>query len=103
MVSNDEEIYSMIKKFSIYDRFDQNLEPGNNIRMSEVHALLSYSIIREWKEIINNKKNIANRYISFCEKYNINYISQEKMVKVATITNSLFIIKICQSLNHFQI
>ena len=66
----------MINKFSIYDRFEQNLEPGNNIRMSEVHALLAYSVIKEWEEIIDNKSKIAQKYISACKEKGIDYISQ---------------------------
>ncbi len=76
VVTHDEEISNMINKFSIYDRFEQNLEPGNNIRMSEVHALLAYSVIKEWEEIIDNKSKIAQKYISACKEKGIDYISQ---------------------------
>lgn len=78
VVTDDEEISTMINKFSIYDRFDQKLEPGNNIRMSETHALLAYSVIKEWKEIINNKSKIAEKYIIACNKKGIDYISQNE-------------------------
>ena len=46
--------------------------------MSEVHALLAYSVIKEWKEIINNKRKIAKKYILACNNNGINYISQEE-------------------------
>ena len=76
VVSNNDEISDMISDFSIYDRFKQKLELGNNIRISENQALLTYSIITEWKEIIENKDKIANRYIDLCNENNILYIDQ---------------------------
>ncbi len=76
IVSNDKEIGEMASSFSIYDRFDQKLEIGNNIRISEVQALLAYSVISEWKRIIRNKQKIANKYIEACQSSGINYISQ---------------------------
>ena len=51
---------------------------GNNIRISEVQALLLYSVLKEWKEIVENKISIANQYIDSCDKFNINYIHQNK-------------------------
>ena len=78
VVTNDEEIGRMIKKFAIYDRFDQELIIGNNIRISEVQALLLYSVLIEWKEIIENKNLIANQYIKLCTDYDIKYIPQDE-------------------------
>ena len=66
----------MIDKFSIYDRFDQVIKPGNNIRISEIQALLTYSVIKEWKKIIENKIIIAEKYIKICKQNNINFINQ---------------------------
>ena len=76
VVTKDQEIGETVLKFSIYDRFDQKLEIGNNIRISEVQALLSYSVVKEWKQIINNKIQIANQYIKRCNELNIDYINQ---------------------------
>ena len=42
VVSNDKEIGELVSKFSIYDRFEQELDIGVNIRMSELNALLSF-------------------------------------------------------------
>ena len=78
VVTNDEDIGKKIQAFAIYDRFDQKLMVGNNIRISEVQALLLFSVLKEWKEILENKKIIANQYIEVCEKYKIQYISQYK-------------------------
>jgi len=78
VVSNNVELGEMISKFSIYDRFDQKLEIGNNIRISEVQALLSFSVVREWQSIIDNKIKIANKYIEKCLELNIDHINQNK-------------------------
>jgi len=76
VISNDKEIGEYISDFSIYDRFNQKLEIGNNIRISEVQALLSLAVIKEHEEIINNKSIMAEMYIKACEEKGIMYISQ---------------------------
>ena len=58
----------------MYDRFDQVLDIGVNNRMSEINALLSYAVLKNIDEIIENKKNIANEYVMACEKYGWEYI-----------------------------
>jgi dTDP-4-amino-4,6-dideoxygalactose transaminase len=78
VITNNLELGEMIAKFAIYDRFDQKLEIGNNIRVSEVQALLSFSVVKEWENIISNKESIANQYTAACEKSSINYIHQNK-------------------------
>ena len=78
VITNNLELGEMIAKFAIYDRFDQKLEIGNNIRVSEVQALLSFSVVKEWENIISNKESIANQYTAACEKFNISYIHQNK-------------------------
>ena len=59
----------------MYDRFDQKLDVGVNLRMSEINALLSYAVLLETEEIIKNKYEIANRYIDVCDKYDWRYIN----------------------------
>jgi len=76
IVTNDEEIGQMASDFSIYDRFKQKLEVGFNNRISEPQALLSYSVVKEWDEIISNKQAIADKFITACNDLNIPYISQ---------------------------
>jgi len=78
VVTNDERIGKMVSDFSIYDRFKQKLEIGNNIRISEVQALLTFSAVKEWKNIFLNKQVMATKYINFCNDNNINYISQNE-------------------------
>lgn len=75
VVTNDEELFNMVDKFAIYDRFDQVLDVGINIRMSEINALLCYSVITETEAIIANKCAIAEKYIAACDEYGWEYIN----------------------------
>ena len=74
VVTKDKELYEMMEKFIMYDRFDQKLDIGVNLRMSEINALMTYSVIQETEAIIQNKYKIAKKYIDACKKYNWNYI-----------------------------
>ena len=74
VVTQDKELHQMIEKYVIYDRFDQKLEVGVNFRMSEINALLCYSVIKETENIIQNKYDIAVKYIDACEKYGWKFI-----------------------------
>jgi len=78
VVTNNNEIGNLIQKFSIYDRFEQKIEVGSNIRISEVQALLTFSVVREYKRIIDNKKAVAEKYIKVCNELGIKYISQNE-------------------------
>ena len=75
VVTNDKELFNVVDKFAIYDRFDQVFDIGVNIRMSEISALLCYSVITETEAIIANKYDIAEKYITACEKYDWEYIN----------------------------
>jgi perosamine synthetase len=74
VVTNDEELHQIMEKFIMYDRFDQELDIGVNLRMSEINALLTYSVIQETEAIIENKYKIADIFIEACKKYSWNYI-----------------------------
>lgn len=74
IVTQDRELNRMLEKFVIYDRFEQQLNVGVNIRMSEINALLTYSVIQETEAIIQNKYQIAEKYIEACIKYNWNFL-----------------------------
>ena len=50
------------------------LDVGVNNRMSEINALLSFSVLQNIDEIIENKHKIAGKYISACEKYGWEFI-----------------------------
>ena len=45
--------------------------------MSEINALLAYSVLRETNEIIKKKRSIAKKYIAICQDRGISYIDQE--------------------------
>ena len=62
----------------MYDRFDQKLDLGINIRMSELNALLTYSVLKEIDEIIENKYTIAHKYIEACKNVGLNFIDPLK-------------------------
>ena len=72
-ITNDEELGDWIKRYSIYDRFEQKLDLGFNNRMSEINALLTYSVLMHLESIIENKYSIANQYIDICEAREIKY------------------------------
>jgi len=74
VVTQDKGLYQMLEKYVMYDRFDQELKVGVNLRMSEINALLTYSVVKETENIIQNKYSIANNYIEACEKYGWKYI-----------------------------
>ena len=74
IVTEDKELHQMLEKFVVYDRFEQELDIGVNIRMSEISALLTYAVIQETESIIQNKYEIAKKYIQACEKNNWNFI-----------------------------
>ena len=71
IVSNNQELSYYISKFMIYDRFDQKMDIGVNFRLSELSALLAYSVITEIEHIIKNKYEIADRYIAACNDFRI--------------------------------
>ena len=78
VVTNDKIIGSLMKDFIAYDRFKQKMKIGCNIRLSEIQALMIYSVIKEYKEIIKNKFKIASKYSKECDFFNLKYIKQDK-------------------------
>ena len=77
-VTNDDDIANFSRDFSAYDRFNQKMEIGCNIRLPEIQALMIYAVVNEYKEIINNKMKIASKYSEVCNSLNIKYINQNK-------------------------
>jgi len=78
IVTNDDQLGSMSGGYVMYDRFEQQLRLGVNIRVSELHALMMYSVIREVEHIIENKNAIAKRYVDVCRQLEIPFISQDE-------------------------
>ena len=76
VVTNDNKIGDLMKDFIAYDRFKRKMEIGCNIRLSELQALMIYSVVKEYKEIIKNKSKIAKKYIDVCNSFKLKYIDQ---------------------------
>ena len=76
VVTNDNKIGNLMKDFIAYDRFKRKMEIGFNIRLSELQALMIYSVVKEYKEIIKNKSKIAKKYIDVCNFFKLKYIDQ---------------------------
>lgn len=76
IVTKNEEIGGLCFDFSIYDRFSQKMDIGFNNRISEPQALLAFSVVREWENIMKNKQEIAKKYIPVCEQLGIEFIPQ---------------------------
>jgi perosamine synthetase len=77
LVTKDKDLFKMAHKFIMYDRFDQKLDVGVNLRMSEINALLTFAVVREIDNILQNKYRIAQQYIEACNKYGWEYIDPE--------------------------
>jgi dTDP-4-amino-4,6-dideoxygalactose transaminase len=73
-VTNDDDLARLLEKFQIYDRFDQVEEIGVNFRISELHALFSFSICELSEQIISNKAAIAKRYVAACLEAGIEFV-----------------------------
>ena len=78
VVTNDDNIARLMKDFIAYDRFNQKMQIGCNIRLPELQALMIYSVVQEYKKIIKNKFDIAKKYLEICNTYKIKYIDQNK-------------------------
>ena len=78
VVTNDNNLGNLMKDFIAYDRFKRKMEIGFNIRLPELQALMIYSVIKEYKEIIKNKFKIAEKYIEACTSFKVKYINQNK-------------------------
>ena len=76
VVTNDNNLGNLMKDFIAYDRFKRKMEIGCNIRLSELQALMIYSVVKEYKEIIKNKSTIAKKYIDACNLFKLKYIDQ---------------------------
>ena len=76
IVTNNEELGNLSSKYTMYDRFDRKLPIANNIRQSEIQALLLTAVLNEAEEIVANKRLIANKYIDCCTNLGLEFISQ---------------------------
>ena len=77
VVTNNKTVGDVLDNYVRYDRFNQAMNIGVNIRPSEVQALLIYSVVKEVGHIIKNKNDIASKYIDACEELSIPFIRQD--------------------------
>lgn len=77
VITNNETLGNYLNRFVIYDRFEQKMDIGINMRQSEMQALLLYAVLQETDEIIENKKAIAQRYAEICNDKGIKYLNQD--------------------------
>jgi len=82
VVTNDNNIGNLMKDFIVYDRFKKKMKIGFNIRLPEIQALMIYSVVNEYKEIIKDKFKIAKKYSEACNAFNIKYISQNEKLNI---------------------
>ena len=77
-VTNNDELGNYLQDFIVYDRFKQKMPIGSNIRLTELQALMIFSVVNYYKDIILNKNEIAEKYIESCKKNEIQFISQNQ-------------------------
>jgi len=82
VVTDDNNIGNLMKDFIAYDRFKQKMEIGFNIRLPEIQALMIYSVVNEYKEIIKNKFNTAKKYVEACKSNDIKFINQSEKFNI---------------------
>jgi len=78
VITNSEELGDLVAKFGIYDRFRQEMGIGFNNRISEIQALLIYSVLKEWNYILENKRKTAEYYVNACNDCGVPFIAQDQ-------------------------
>ena len=81
-VTNNDELGNYLQDFIVYDRFKQKMPIGSNIRLSELQALMIFSVVNYYKDIILNKNEIAEKYIESCRMNEIQFISQNQNLNI---------------------
>ena len=81
-VTNNDELGNYLQDFIVYDRFKQKMPIGSNIRLSELQALMIFSVVNYYKDIILNKNEIAEKYIETCKRNEIQFISQNQNLNI---------------------
>lgn len=81
-VTNNDELGNYLQDFIVYDRFKQQMPIGSNIRLSELQALMIFSVVNYYKDIILNKNEIAEKYIESCKRNEIQFISQNQNLNI---------------------
>ena len=60
---------------------------GCNIRLSELQALMIYSVVNDFKKIISNKTEIGEKYEEICKSNEIEFISQKLNSNIGNFTS----------------
>ena len=81
-VTNNDELGNYLQDFIVYDRFKQKMPIGSNIRLSELQALMIFSVVNYYKDIILNKNEIAEKYIEYFKMNEIQFISQNQNLNI---------------------
>ena len=81
-VTNNDELGNYLQDFIVYDRFKQKMPIGSNIRLTELQALMIFSVVNYYKDIILNKNEIAEKYIESCKRNDIQFISQNQNLNI---------------------
>jgi dTDP-4-amino-4,6-dideoxygalactose transaminase len=102
VVTKDKELGRLIDKFIIYDRFEQELDVGVNFRMSELNALLAFSVLQETESIINNKYQIAKKYCKACDKHDWKYIDPKINGQRSNLYKFILVAENQNSINKFE-
>ena len=94
VVTNDNNIGDLMRDFIAYDRFKRKMNIGCNIRLAELQALMIYSVIKEYEEIIIKYISQKNDLISG-NYYKFTIISPRKNIsellpKVKTTTSKAY-------------
>ena len=76
VVTKDNDLAKLLKDYIAYDRFNRKMEIGCNIRLPELQALMIFSVVKEYKEIIKNKFETARKYVDICNTLKLKYINQ---------------------------
>lgn len=102
VVTNDDKVGEYLSKFVIYDRFDQKMDIGINIRQSEMQALLLYATLQEANEIIENKKAIAQKFAKVCNEKGIKYLNQDTEISQGNHYKFILLDEKCDVANTFN-
>mgnify|MGYP000412644181 CR=1 FL=1 len=102
MVTKDQELHEMSKRFIMYDRFEQQLDVGVNFRMSELNALLSFSVLKETESIIENKYVVSQKYSKICKSKGIDFIDPLELGHRANLYKFILLAKNIEQLNRLK-
>ena len=81
--TNDAKIFSWIKKFLMYDRFDYSLETGLNLRANELNAKFIHMLMTndEYRKYFRDYRiDVAEKYKMICNNNAIRYLDYSNAV-----------------------